>query len=84
MQINVARAVVEILDRKAKQASKRDNVFSITSDTDEVLILQATSLEERNDWLRVLAYVSRASVERKGTLSKKMQWKKVRMCDRML
>ena len=54
----------------------RDFCFSVNSDTNDKLVLQALSEENRDEWVYVLTTVASWCNHRKGTLRKKMAWKK--------
>jgi len=73
-QINVAKAIITSLPPSS--SDNRDFCFSINSDTNEKLLLQAISAEDRDDWVRVLTAVASWCNHRKGLLQKKMAWKK--------
>lgn len=74
-QINVAKAIVTPLLPRSVDG-KREFCFSINSDTNEKLVLQAVSEEKRAEWVSVLTRVANWSNHHKGVLRKKMAWKK--------
>lgn len=72
--INVAHARVQAL---TVEDYGQENSFCITRNR-EFLVAAAPTLEKQAWWVRVLTNVSKASLEKKGVLEKRMGLRKVR------